>query len=437
MIHRFSDQKLPFLSCLLITLASCLLCIWMCVLLLGGWYRQRQFLLLDRVCTRLATAMPEAEIQLLKAVKAETADTEAEDGNAEPSSSSFFCLSSDPSGFLPARGYRASHFTDASQGILLFCTGAVLLPGLSLLGAAVLLMYRGQQRRLRSLTCYLERIHSGEAGLLFPSRQEQQGTPLSAREDEASRLEDELYKTVTSLYQTRDEARRARENFACNLSHIAHQLKTPVTSIGLTLKLLPQRPDTQECAERISRQLNRLTRLEEALLLLARIDAGALSLSPAPADVFTLLSMAADHLQELAQWHHVTIDLADRGAVCVLLDSDWTMEALMNLMKNCLEYAPPGTSVHCDYEENPLYTRIRIHDEGPGFAADDLPHLFERFYRGHRAAPPAGAGKPPHSPEGVGIGLSLARSLVEMQNGVLTAFNLPEGACFEIRFYRH
>lgn len=97
----------------------------------------------------------------------------------------------------------------------------------------------------------------------------------------------------------------------------------------------------------------------------------------------------------------------------------------MNLMKNCMEAAGTGTAVHCSYEKNPLYVQIRIWDEGEGFAREDLPRLFERFYRGEKA-PKAG----------IGIGLSLSREIIEMQNGIIRAFNLPNGgACFEIRFY--
>lgn len=97
----------------------------------------------------------------------------------------------------------------------------------------------------------------------------------------------------------------------------------------------------------------------------------------------------------------------------------------MNLMKNCMEASESGATVHCSYERNPLYVQIRIWDEGPGFAKEDLPHLFERFYHGRK-----------RQNTGIGIGLSLSKAMIEMQNGILQAFNLDNGgACFEIRFY--
>ena len=110
----------------------------------------------------------------------------------------------------------------------------------------------------------------------------------------------------------------------------------------------------------------------------------------------------------------------------VAADLDWTMEAVMNLMKNCMEHSLGGT-VYCSYAQNPLYTEIRIWDEGEGFAKEDIPHLFERFYRGKN-----------EREGGIGIGLSLSKEIIERQNGTIRAENRPEGgALFEIRIYSH
>lgn len=167
--------------------------------------------------------------------------------------------------------------------------------------------------------------------------------------------------------------------------------------------------------------------MEESLLLLSRIDSGTLALDRKPADVFTLLSLAADNLYELSEKRGVAIDVPEAGAVQINVDLEWTMEAVMNLMKDCMEAAEPGTAVHCAYEKNPLYVEIRIWDQGEGFLKEDFPHLFERFYRGKKAGE-----------NGCGIGLSLSKAIVEMQDGVIRAYNLPDkGACFELRFYSH
>ena len=273
--------------------------------------------------------------------------------------------------------------------------------------------HRKSDDRIQVLTEYLEKINTGVQGLV-----------LESSDDEFSKLQDEIYKTVTELYQTREEALTARNNYAENLSNIAHQLKTPITSISLTIQMAKEHLGDTRTAE-IQRQINRLMYLEEALLLLSRIEAGTLVFDRKPTDVFTILSLASDNLYELFMQKGVLIDVPEMGEMNINVDLNWTMEAVMNLMKNCMEAAGTGTAVHCSYEKNPLYVQIRIWDEGEGFAKEDLPHLFERFYRGENA-----------KNTGIGIGLSISQAIIEMQNGIIRACNLPNGgACFEVRFY--
>lgn len=313
---------------------------------------------------------------------------------------------------LKAFGYKPSnlgivHTTFLWIAILVFFAGGILF------FFSFWHWHRKSAARIQALTEYLERINTGGQGLLIESS-----------DDEFSILQDEIYKTVTSLYQTREEALMARNNFAENLSNIAHQLKTPLTSISLTVQMAKEHLE-DPCILEIERQINRLMHLEEALLLLSRIDAGTLVLDRKPTDVFTILSLASENLFELFIRKGVLIEVPEMGEIDINVDLDWTMEAVMNLMKNCMEAAKTDTTVHCSYEKNPLYTQIRIWDEGEGFAKEDVPHLFERFYRGENARN-----------TGIGIGLSISKAIIEMQNGIIRAFNLPNGgACFEIRFY--
>ncbi len=277
-------------------------------------------------------------------------------------------------------------------------------------------LYRNKMlsKRIQALTDYLEQANIGKADILS-----------SFGEDDFSKLEDEIYKTVTFLYQTKDAAVQDKNNFAENLSNIAHQIKTPITAISLSVQMMKQ-DYAGKHLEQIEKQLLRLTHLEEALLILARLDAGTLFLQKDKVDVFTALVLAADNLQELFAGSDTSIEIPEFGEAVITADLEWTMEALMNLMKNCMEHNRGGT-IHCSYAQNPLYTEIFIRDEGEGFAREDIPHLFERFYRGKNA----GEG-------GIGIGLALSKEIIERQNGTIRAKNAAEGgALFEIRFYSH
>ena len=370
------------------------------------YYHHACFHMLDGFCERVIEKHPDFEQNVLEILKEQNFYTAGEDtssGGLDAHVLSAF-------GYGPS-DLRIADATVLRIGILGFFAGGMLL----------LFSFRcwhgKSTARIQALTGYLERVNTGGQGLLFETS-----------DDEFSILQDEIYKTVTALYQTREDALAAKNNFAENLSNIAHQLKTPITSISLTVQLAREDLGDGRALE-IERQINRLMHLEEALLLLSRIDAGTLALDRKPTDVFTILALASDNLYELFMGKGVLIDVPEMGEIAINADLDWTMEAVMNLMKNCMEAAEKDTVVHCSYEKNPLYVQIRIWDEGAGFSKEDLPHLFERFYRGKKARD-AGIG--------IGIGLSLSKAIIEMQNGIIRGFNLPSGgACFEIRFYSH
>lgn len=366
--------------------------------LAGSYFAQRQFDLLGRVCQTVEEQSPQARGALLRALK-----TEKEKGDAESSGAEY----------LRAYGYRAQDFQESDSRIyevaLAGFLAAVLLFLFALLG-----MKRRQERQIRELLAYLEKAGTGQQGLL-----------AEEREDAFSCLRDEICKTVAALGQARDGAREARDRFAASLADMAHQMKTPVTAIALLVQRMGQK-GTLEGLPAVERQLGRLTHLEETLLLMSRMDAGALALHREETDVYTLLELGAENLEDICRQKRVRIHVPRLSPACLRADREWTLEAVMNLMKNCLEHSPAGGVVSCDWEENPLYIKIRIWDQGEGFSERDLPHLFERFYRGEGA-----------DRDSVGIGLFLARELVEAQNGVLEAYNRPGGgACFELRMYR-
>ena len=312
-----------------------------------------------------------------------------------------------------AYGYVPADFCGTSGRPAAIFVLAGVLSGGSLLFLTRFFWHKKLVHRINDLTLYLEKVNTGSSSVLF-----------SPGEDEFSKLTDEIYKTVTALYHTRDGALRAKQNFSENLYNIAHQIKTPITSISLSVQLM-RKDLSPKYLEQMEWQISRLEHLEESLLLLSRIDSGTLMLERKEVDVFTLLMLAFENLEELFRESGVSVDIPEGEGAVISADLDWTMEAVMNLMKNCMEHTPPGGKVSCSYEQNPLYTQIQIRDRGEGFSKKDIPHLFERFYRGEK-----------EKKGGIGIGLALAKEIIERENGTVAARNLPEGgACFEIHFY--
>ena len=385
---------------LLFPVAVLLLSIIFTTTLFYHTYRQIAYQHISAFCEILLENSPEAEPQLLSSLKEYHSLSEQEIAE---------------NNYLGMYGYRAGEFCKELP------THTFILPVMLFLtvsGAFVLtawLFRRRSQKRIVDLTEYLEQVNTGAGGTL-----------IQTQEDDFSRLQDEIYKTVTTLYQTREAAVFAKKNFAENLANIAHQLKTPITAAFLSLQLM-KKETTNEYANQIEKQLDRLNRLEESLLMLSKIDAGTLLLKHERVDLYTALNLAAENLNDLLQDSHISIEIPENGCIEFFGDLEWTMEAFINLMKNCMEHSQPGGIVHCDYSGNPLYAEIRIWDDGTGFDKEDLPHLFDRFYRGRRAVG-----------NGIGIGLALARSIFELQNGTITAYNRRNGgACFEIRLYSH
>lgn len=317
--------------------------------------------------------------------------------------------------FLLKYGYERNDFDNAIKFEFILLTFIVFLLITCGFGFYIWYMDRCNRRRMEELTDYLEQVNVGRFEKIIQSQ-----------EDEFSHLEDEIYKTVTTLRQTRDIAIKTKVNYADNLANIAHQLKTKITTISLSVQLLKKTNETAYL-KRIENQLEGLNWLEEMLLTLSKIDAGVLVLEHTKVDVYTALTLAAENLDELLTEKNVSVYVPNKGCIEIDGDLEWTMEAFINVMKNCTEHSTCGGIIHCDYSENPLYVEILIWDDGKGFEAEDIPHLFERFYRGKGA-----------KGNGIGIGLPLARSIFEMQNGNITARNMPEGgACFEIRLYSH
>ena len=309
--------------------------------------------------------------------------------------------------FIPVRLWLAAY-------VIPFCAVLALL-------LSFLLYWRHQakkdERRMEALSGYLDGLMEGQYDTLM---QKLEGTD--------SPLEDSIYKAVVLLREGREQAQRAKQNLADNMADMSHQLKTPAASIGLTLSLLKKKAWDEEAKGDIMRmegQIGHLQYMVGSMLTLSRLDAGVLELEEKE---FDLEEMLVDAVQPFVrQMEEKGICFGIQGADGISLSGDfgWCSEAFGNIIKNCVEHTPEQGNISIACRDNPIYTEIVIQDSGRGFDEADLPHLFERFYRG------AGFSK-----DSAGIGLALAKSIIEKENGTVTAKNTETGgAGFYIKFY--
>ena len=247
-----------------------------------------------------------------------------------------------------------------------------------------------------------------------------------AEEGELAVLQSQLAKMTLRLREQNEALKREKVYLADSLADIAHQLRTPLTSVNLVFTLLKDEPDPTRRRELLregTTLLGQMDWLLTTLLKISRLDAGVIEMQREPVPLAALVDTALEPLRISLELHDITLDVQILPAAAWRGDRLWLAEALRNILKNCMEHTPDSGRIALECDDNPLFTALTIRDSGPGFDEAELPYLFDRFYRGK------GGGA------GYGIGLALAQSIITRQGGTVTAKNAPEGgAVFTVRF---
>lgn len=274
---------------------------------------------------------------------------------------------------------------------------------------------KNKKKNIEKLKDYLERINKGDYSL-----------SLNIDEDFAI-LSDELYKTVVTLRELKERAIEDKINLKDNMADISHQLKTPITSINIMSELMESsntKDENQEYINRLNKQIKRLETLTNSLLTMSKLDANTIEFKEDIIDIKNIIDLAIEPIMFLVEKKNIKLNIVGEHTT-IRGDIYWLGEAFLNIIKNSVEHLEYSGEINIYFDSNPIFTEVKIEDNGSGFLKEDLPYIFKRFYKGKNA-----------NKDSVGIGLSMARTIIEKHNGEIIVENRREGgARFKVKFY--
>ncbi len=300
-----------------------------------------------------------------------------------------------------------------------------------------------QKRKIDGITKYIREINNKNYELKIKEN----------AEDELSNLRNELYKITLMLKEEAENSKKDKKFLAKSLSDISHQIKTPLTSISIMLDELKDNQNMDEETRQrfifeISRQAEQISFLTIALLKLSKLDSGTVEFEKSKYRLDVLVQNAIKNLEIPLEIKNIQVETnfdevsevnkeknlnnnsaknnkLNKASLEVIGDYRWTLEAVTNIIKNCIEHTQESKKIHIQIRVTNVYTELIIEDEGEGIDEKDLKHIFERFYKGKNS-----------SENSFGIGLSLSKTILEKQNASISCSSvLHKGTTFKIYFY--
>lgn len=277
-----------------------------------------------------------------------------------------------------------------------------------------------QKKQTMDIAKRIERINLGDYSLQIDENSE----------DELSLLDNQIYRTTVKFREQAENSNKDKENLQKSLSDISHQLKTPLTSIIVMVDNILDDDDMpleirREFLNDIKHNTNTISFLVQSLLKLSKLDAEAVKFRYEQVEVKSIVDECIKNTAVMAEILGVRLE-TDCNDIILNCDKKWLCEAVTNIIKNCIEHSQNG-NIKITADQNKLYTKISIKDNGSGITKEDLPHIFERFYKGKNS-----------SDDSVGIGLSLAKTIIEKQGGYISVSSeLNKGSEFVIKFFNN
>ena len=281
--------------------------------------------------------------------------------------------------------------------------------------------YNGKKdKELRDITNYIEQINKKNYELKIDS----------ISEDELSILKNEIYKTTIMLKESAENSKLDKNNLKKALEDISHQIKTPLTSILIMLENLIDDPKMDptirnDIIKDIKREVININFFVQAILKLSKFDSNTIHFIRNTFDLNDILKDALKNVSMLCDLKNIKINIKSSEKVNIYCDYKWQVEAITNILKNCVEHSFENNIIDILVNKNNVYSFLQIRDYGYGISKKDLPHIFERFYKGENS-----------SCERIGIGLSLTKSIVENDNGTISVESNENGTIFKIKYFK-
>lgn len=295
----------------------------------------------------------------------------------------------------------------------------IILISFSLLLLLFINYLKKEAKDINDITKYIEELNKRNYTLKIDSN----------AEDELSILRNEIYKITVMLKETRDISIKDKNNLKQSLEDISHQLKTPITSILIMLDNLIDNPNMdretqQDFIRDIKRNITNINFLVQSILKLSRFDANTIKFTKEKILVKDIINEANKNVSTLCDLKNIQINIKGNNKTYINGDFMWQVEAITNILKNCVEHSLYNKNIDVYYENNNAYVMITIKDYGPGIDSKDLPHIFERFYKGRNS-----------NLDSIGIGLSLSKVIIEKNNGIINVTSNDTGTKFIIKYF--
>lgn len=302
----------------------------------------------------------------------------------------------------------------------LFTIISILIYSLTII--LIIIIYNKKEKaKINKITNYLKELNNHQYSLAIEDNQE----------EDLSLLKNEIYKTAITLNEQTLLLKKDKESLKDSLSDISHQLKTPLTSINLMIDTLRHQDnlsstERRELLNNIHRKITNTNFLVHSLLKLSKFDANTIEFNRQNNSLSKILKEVLDNLSTLSDLKDIKINIKGSKDISLYCDYKWEVEALTNIIKNCIEHSNNSSKIDITYQKNDIFTKIIIQDNGCGISKKDLPHIFDRFYKAQNS-----------SKDSIGIGLSLAKTIIEKDNGYITVESeLNKGTTFIIKYLK-